>query len=300
MSVAVPGRTADGRRLRVGRIPYINCFPVYGAVDRGLVPLDAELVDGVPTALNRLMSAGALDVSVVSAVEYAHDADRFLLLPDLAITSDGPVRSVLLFCDVPADSLGGREVVVSTSSMTSVALLELLFEGVWRARPRFVPGDAEIVDLARFERGGPGAARPARLVIGDAALLLQAGPRDRARPAPAPYAHVYDLGAEWKRWTGLPFVFAVWVAQRATPVAASLGVHAALIESRDWGVAHVPELAAQAQAATGVPRSVCAEYFRGLDYRLGPAHLAGLTEFFNRLVRAGRVPDGRLAFLPAA
>lgn len=296
-----PGRTADGRRLRVGRIPYINCYPVYGGVDRGVVPLDAELVDGVPTALNRLMAAGALDVSVVSAVEYAHDADRFLLLPDLAITSDGPVRSVLLFSDAPAEGLGGRDVVVSTSSMTSVALLELLFDGVWRARPRFVPGDAEVADLARFERGGAGAARPARLVIGDAALLLQAGPR--AGPgagAPAPYAHVYDLGAEWKRWTGLPFVFAVWVAQRATPVAASLGVHAALIESRDWGLAHLGELAAQAHGATGVPRSVCAEYFRGLDYRLGPAHLAGLTEFFNRLVRAGRVPDGRLAFLPAA
>jgi chorismate dehydratase len=297
--VLPPGRHA---RLRVGRIPYINCFPVYGAVDRGVVPLDAALVDGVPTTLNRLMAAGALDVSVVSAVEYARDADRYLLLPDLAITSDGPVRSVLLFSDEPADALDGRDVVVSTSSMTSVALLELLFDGVWGARPRFVPGDAEIADLAGFERGGAGApARPARLVIGDAALLLQAGPRPAGPGAPpAPYAHVYDLGAEWKRWTGLPFVFAVWVAQRTAPVAAALAVHAALIESRNWGLAHLPELAAQAHAATGVPRSLCAEYFRGLDYRLGPAHLAGLTEFFNRLVRAGRVPEGRLAFLPAA
>jgi chorismate dehydratase len=283
----------------VGRIPYINCYPVYGAVDRGLVPLDAELVDGIPTALNAGMGRGLLDVSVVSAVEYARDSDRYLLLPDLAITSDGPVRSVLLFSDTPAEALGGRAVVVSTSSMTSVALLELLFEGVWRARPRFVPGDAEVADLARFERGGPGVERPARLVIGDAALLLRAGPR-AGDAAPAPYPYVYDLGAEWKRWTGLPFVFAVWVAQRATPVAASLAVHAALIESRDWGVAHVPELAAQAQSATGVPRSVCAEYFAGLDYRLGPAHLGGLTEFFARLARAGRVPDARLAFLPAA
>ena len=57
--------------MRVGRIPYVNCYPVYGAVDRGLVPLGAELVDGVPTALNRMMAGGALDVSVVSAVEYA-------------------------------------------------------------------------------------------------------------------------------------------------------------------------------------------------------------------------------------
>jgi hypothetical protein len=63
---AAPGRTRDGRRLRVGRIPYINCYPVYGAVDRGLVPLDAELVDGIPTALNARMRRGLLDVSVVS------------------------------------------------------------------------------------------------------------------------------------------------------------------------------------------------------------------------------------------
>ena len=66
---AAPGRTRDGRRLRVGRIPYINCYPVYGAVDRGLVPLDAELVDGIPTALNARMARGLLDVSVVSAVD---------------------------------------------------------------------------------------------------------------------------------------------------------------------------------------------------------------------------------------
>lgn len=285
------------RRLRVGRIAYINCYPVYGAIDRGLVLLDADLVDGVPTALNRGIAAGALDVSVVSAVEYARDADQLLLLPDLGITCDGPVRSVLLFSDVPAEDLGGRPVIVSTSSMTSVALLELLFEHVWRCRPRFVPGDAEISDLARFERG---ADRPARLVIGDAALLLGAGPRAAAAEAPPPFAHVYDLGAQWKQWTGLPFVFAVWVARRATPPAASLRVHAALIASRDWGVANIDTLAVQAQAATGLARSVCADYLSGLDYRLSFRHLAGLTEFFNRLVRAGRVPDGRIAFLPAA
>jgi chorismate dehydratase len=291
------GTPPTPRALRVGRIPYINCYPVYGAIDRRVVPLDAELVDGVPTALNRRIADGSLDVSVVSAVEYARDAHRLLLLPDLAITCDGPVRSVLLFSDRPAEELGGRRVVVSRSSMTSVALLELLFEHVWRCRPEFVAGDAEVSDLARFERG---AERPARLVIGDAALLLRAGPRAGAGDAPPPFAHTYDLGEEWKRWTGQPFVFAVWVAQRTTAVAESLRVHASLIESRDWGLAHLSELATQAQRVTGLPHSVCAEYFAGLDYRLSYPHLAGLTEFYRRLVLAGRVPDGSLAFLPAA
>ena len=94
--------------------------------------------------------------------------------------------------------------------MTSVVLLELLFEHVWKARPTFVPADAEIADLARAEQ----PEHDARLIIGDAALLLSSGASDLARE----YPFAYDLGAVWKEWTGLPFVFAVWVAQRSAPV----------------------------------------------------------------------------------
>src|SRR5436190_23326172 len=154
--------------MRVGRIPYINCYPVYGAIDRGIVSVAGELVDGVPTALNHEMAAGTLDVSVISAVEYARDATKYVLLPDLSICSDGPVRSVVLFSKRPASELQGRRVLVSKSSMTSVALLELLFENVWDAKPTFVPADAELTDISSFA----GDDHDARLVIGDAALLL--------------------------------------------------------------------------------------------------------------------------------
>ena len=290
--------------MRVGRIAYINCYPVYGAIDRGLVPLEAELVDGVPSALNRQMADGSLDISVISAVEYARDAQRYLLLPDLAISCDGPVRSVMLFSKRPASELSGRRVLVSRSSMTSVALLELLFENVFDARPAFVPSDAEMADVAGFDD----EEHDARLVIGDAALVLGARLRDRLDGATTngdnallpQYRYAYDLGAEWKHWTGLPFVFAVWVAQRTAPVDRALAVHAQLIASRNWGIAHLEPLAAQAALATGVSRPTCLEYLSGLDYGLSYGHLAGLTEFFRRLVVAGRVPDGSLAFLPAA
>ena len=275
--------------LRIGRIPYINCYPVYGAIDRGLIRIDAELVDGVPTALNARMAKGDLDVSVVSAVEYARDSRRYLLLPDLAISCDGPVRSVMLFSKKPATELSGRRVLISRSSMTSVALLELLFENVWHARPNFVPTDAEISDVARFESED----HDARLVIGDAALLLSSGASPR-------YPHAYDLGEVWKEWTGLPFVFAVWVAQRNVVVNDALAVHAGLINSRDWGIANVPTLARQAASATGVPIAACEEYLAGLDYGLSYPHLAGLTEFYRRLVQRGMVPNGTLTFLPAA
>ena len=275
--------------MKIGRIPYVNCYPVYGAIDRGVVSLDAELVDGVPTDLNRRMATGELDISVVSAVEYARDSGRYLLLPDLAISCDGPVRSVMLFSRRPASDLARRNVLVSRSSMTSVALLELLFENVWHTSPHFVPGNAEIRDVTEENDDGTDA----RLVIGDAALVLGSTQRDR-------YPYVYDLGETWKQWTGQPFVFAVWVAQRSTNVRQALSAHAGLIASRDWGLSHLPELAEQAHQATGVSRIICDEYLSGLDYGLSYPHLAGLTEFYRRLVERGRIPNGTLTFLPAA
>ena len=163
-----------------------------------------------------------------------------------------------------------------------------------------MPGDAEIADLARFERGDD---RPARLVIGDAALLLGSGPRAtpvRATTRRRRIAHVYDLGAEWKRWTGLPFVFAVWVAQRTTPVADALArARGADRESRDWGLQHLDELAAAGRTARRASRRGVRRVLPGLDYGLSYPHLAGLTSS-SASSSAGRVPDGSLAFLPAA
>jgi chorismate dehydratase len=173
--------------------------------------------------------------------------------------------------------------------MTSVALLELLFAHVWNATPTFVPGDAEPADI-------DGLAGEAHLVIGDAALML----RSAMRRGATRFSHAYDLGDMWHAWTGLPFVFAVWVARRDIDVRAALDVHASLVASRNWGVANTDVLAGQAAAVTGVSRAECAEYLQGLDYGLALPHLSGLTEFFRRLEAGGRVPASTLSFLPAA
>src|SRR5438876_300461 len=129
--------------MRVGRIGYINCYPVYGGIDRGVIPLPADLVTGTPSELNELLAAAELDVSVVSAVEYARNARDYVLLPDLAISCDGPVRSVALFSRRTVGQLDGRTVLLSASSRTSVALLELLCGDVWKVRPHFAEARAE-------------------------------------------------------------------------------------------------------------------------------------------------------------
>src|SRR6266513_5664925 len=205
--------------MRLGRIGYINCYPVYGAIDRGEVKLPAELVTGTPAELNELLVAGELDVSVISAVEYARHTKELVLLPDLAISCDGPVRSVALFSRRTVGQLDGRTVLLSASSRTSVALLELLFRDVWKIHPKFAEARAEAQDLETL------AALPheAVLVIGDPALKLAAA---------GAYAHRYDLGAEWKRWTGKPFVFAVWAATRSAGSVSTSLAHNSLLASR--------------------------------------------------------------------
>lgn len=273
--------------MRLGRIPWINCYPVYTAIDRGIVPVDAELISGTAADLNDLLAAGELDVSVVSAVEYARNAAAYHLLPDLAITSDGPVHSVMLFSKRPVEELDGATVLRTSSSRTSVLLLELLCKHRWHVRPKFATVRAESSDLGAL-RGFP---HEAVLVIGDAALMLGADAR---------YPHVADLGVAWKEWTGLPFVFAVWAARRTADHRAVQGIHRSLLASRAWGLAHLDELADLAAATTGISRAVCRDYLGGLDYALSYRHLAGLTDFFRRLAQDGLVPDGSLSFITAA
>ncbi|MFQ5550363.1 MAG: menaquinone biosynthetic enzyme MqnA/MqnD family protein [Gemmatimonadales bacterium] len=273
--------------MRVGRIGYINCFPIYGALDRGIVATPAELVTGTPAELNELLLAGEVSVSVVSAVEYARNASQLFLLPDLAISSDGPVRSVGVFCKRPISEMTGQTVLVSQSSRTSVLLFELLCKDYWHIRTNLVEARAEAADLDDLT----GLPHEGLLVIGDAALHL----KDLDR-----YEYFYDLGLLWKQWTGQPFVFAVWAARRDAPAAAVKDVHAVLLESRAWGLANLDVLADEASRQTGIDAATCGEYLEGLDYALSYAHLEGLTGFFRRLVSRGIVRDDTLSFLSVA
>ena len=273
--------------MRLGRIPYINCYPVYGAIDRGLVAVPAELVSATAADLNDLLAAGELDLSVVSAVEYARDAAAYHLLPELAISCDGPVHSVKLFSRRPVADLDAATVLRSSSSRTSVLLLELLCRHRWRVSPRFATVRAEPVDLPALA----GFPHDAVLVIGDAALLLAASES---------YPVQVDLGQAWREWTGLPFVFAVWAARRSADQGRVRAVHARLLESRAWGLDHLDLLSDQAWATTGIPREICRAYLGDLDYGFSYRHLAGLTDFFRRLAQDGLVPDGSLSFITAA
>jgi chorismate dehydratase len=258
-------------RLRLGRVRYINCEPVYYALEHGQVPADCEITDGTPAELNGRLRAGELDVSVISVMEAALRPDAYRLLPDLAIACDGPVESVLLVSRRPAEELNGRLVALSRHSLTSVYLVKLLLAKAYHVEPRYAGDDrAGKVD--------------ARLVIGDEALRL--GPR---------FPHSVDLGKAWYTLTGLPFVFAVWAVRAevwASAAAEVRALHRALQAAKAHTRAHPDIMLALAQERVGLPAEACRRYLRErLCFDLGPRHLEGLRTFLTMLAEAGALPQ---------
>jgi len=258
------------RPLIVGVIDYLNVEPLYYRLEERLADRGVSFVRGVPTALNRALAAGEIDLAPISAIAAAQLADRVAILPDLAIATIGAVKTVLLFSWM-ADprELDGVRIALSDESATSAELVKILARAFWRVQPRY---SVEPQNLEQMLRRAAAA-----LLIGDGALVESAHRRDipgRGQP------YVFDLGDEWLKWTGLPFVFALWAARRpALPLIRELGVVEALYESKAEGLAHIPAIAQAYAPRLGLPVGVLSKYLYDLRYDLTPADRAGLLTF---------------------
>jgi chorismate dehydratase len=260
----------------MGRMGYLNVLPIYHALESGALPHGYELVYGPPAALNELMARGELVAASTSCVEYARRFARYWLVPDLAIGSRGPVMSVLLLSRRPVEELAGRTVLVSAETHTSAALLRLLFTERLGIAVRYATGAAS-------ERIATANPPEAVLAIGDEALRL------RGHPA---YPQVWDLGEAWMEWTGLPFIFGVWVVSRQAAARGLLPQDpAALLHAgRDWGLAHMPLILDIARQNYPLSREDLTAYFNGLSYRLLDEEQEGLRLFYHKLALAGEIP----------
>jgi chorismate dehydratase len=243
--------------IRLGRVDYINTFPLAWSLARHLGDGLAEEVVGVPTTLNALLRAGDVDVANVSSVEYARNHSEYVLLPSLCVGSDGAVESVQLVTDVPLPAV--RSISVTGQSASSVVLVRTLFP------------TAEI----RAE----GETADARLMIGDEALRS-------AFDDPAPH---HDLGALWRERTGLPMVFAVWAARVGTPGLDQLdrALAGAVADAHE----HSADVARAAATRYGYPAGYLARYFEKLRYRFGERERAGLARFFELAHGAGALDE---------
>lgn len=243
--------------LRVGRIPYLNCEPFFHRLP------GVQLVDLIPRALGQAMAAGELDAGPLSLMDYVRLESRLVPLP-YGIGCPTGARSVLVFSDHPLAALQGARVGITGETSTSVVLLRVLLALRHEVEPAAWVGPDEPCDAV--------------LLIGDQAI-------QRLTQGPAA-AHVFDLGLEWRNWTGLPFVFARWAVAARVPAAERRSFERALDTALDGGMEALPEIAAS-HPDLGWSAAEVASYLRNFAFRLGPDEEKGAAEFLRMRAQLG-------------
>ena len=236
-------------RLRVGRIPYLNCEPFFAYLE------GVDTVSLSPRELGSAIAEGRLDAGPVPLADLIVLGESVRRLR-VGIATPGASRSVLVFSKRPLPALTGALIGVTEETSTSAQILQLLLEiryGITGVR------------WGKIADGVDGI-----LLIGDQAL--------RARARGTGFEHCTDLGAEWTAWTGLPCVFAIWGITRRLPEDVGVELQRALDTALDRAMASLPEIAAR-RRDTGLDETQTVSYLRNFIYRFGSKEDEAIREF---------------------
>ncbi len=251
--------------IRVGAVNYLNTKPlIEGLAEYGP---NLDLLLDLPSRLADRLAEGELDVALIPVIELFR-GDRYRVIPNIAIASQGPVLSVTLFSRVPWSQI--RTVALDVGSRTSAALTQVLLRKRYGITPQIRPLPLET---------------PADDLDTDAVLLIG----DRAMRACLPgYEYAFDLGQEWYDWTGLSFVFAVWAVRPGVDLD---GVDLALQWAKQRGRQRVGAIAQREAPLLGLDAGFCRRYLETIiHYDLGPREWAGLRQFQVYAVELGLAP----------
>lgn len=248
--------------IRIGAVSYLNTKPlIEGLAER----LDVALHGGslhldLPSHLAEQLSDGQLDIALIPSVEFFRGPSDWSIVSDACIACRGPVRSVqLLFNRSPKDV---RTLALDEGSRTSAALSQVLLFERFGIRPHLMP----LPITADYHR----CEADAVLIIGDRAMQIDS----------SQYVETWDLGEHWCTWTGLPFVFAMWVAGSAGVRPYQQNIVEELENARDRGMGDVDAIAAREATKYHLTAEDCLRYFtQQLHFRLGQEERMGLEKF---------------------
>lgn len=250
------------RVLRLGSVNYLNARPlIYGleALHDASVSLD------VPARLLAGLRDGRFDVALLPIIDYQR-MENLRLLPAGGIGSDGPTLTVRIFSRVPVAQI--TDLACDPESRTSVVLARIILAERFGIHPRC--GDLSHAGNQPTE---------ARLLIGDKVVCEE----------PHGFEHQLDLGAAWKEMTGLPFVFAAWVARADVPLG---DLAARLQHAKERGLAAAGEIVRRFAVPRGWPAELALQYLtQNLKYDIGPRQLEAIDRFFT-LAASHELIDG--------
>lgn len=266
------------RPFRLSIIDYLNSAPLNYGFKRGLGYEHFHLKFQVPSLCADHLRSGEVDAGLISSIEFLRIPD-LLIVPGLCIASPKRVRSVVILSKVPPEEI--KSLALDTSSRSSVVLGQILLRERYGATPSthdMEPNPEQML-----------ATHDAALVIGDPAM--------RARKEGL---IVMDLAEEWHAWTGLPFVFALWMVREAAPeVPTPGGVAPFFHKSLEMGQQNLTAIIEEAWHSIGWTKLELREYLtENISYHLGEPERESLALYFEKAVRHGFAPEGRsLRFL---
>jgi len=284
-------------KLRISIVEFLNTAPLVWSFTDGPLEGRYDLSFTVPSLCAEALRSGQADIAIIPAIEYQR-MDGMVVLPEMAIASKHEVRSLLVVAKKPIQFV--KRLALDTNSRSSVALTRMLCRNLWGIAPEFVdaPPDPEAML----------AGADAALIIGDPALRVRLKVDALAAKQPAghgccggdPSEHpvqgvemlfVYDVVQQWREMTGKPSVLAVWAGRRdvVTPE-----VVADFLASREYGLAHLDDIAEGAALKLELPPNPLERYLReSIDYSLDAENLDALEYYFSRCAEAGLIPAAR-------
>ncbi len=257
---------------RLGVVSFLNTLPII----HGLEKRDDLMLDrAVPSGLVDRVISGQVDVGMCSSIDYLRSPEPLKILRVAPLTCNGRTLTVRVFSTVPLEE--ARHIHCDTDSHTSVALLRILLKDHWKVDPDIVEFDTRV-----HHEQWPETV----MLIGD--KVVQNAPSEDTHSCQA------DLGQIWKNMTGLPFVFALWMARQDACDQLLAHVTETLSASLERNLDNLDELILEHADAHGWPVALAAEYLNGLiKYQLGNNELEGLRTFHGLAVSHGLVDEAR-------
>jgi chorismate dehydratase len=253
--------------ITVAAVSFLNARPlVDGLEDEPGI----RVVTDVPSRLLDTVVTGKSDIALCPVIDFQLAPVALEIVPAGAIGSDGHTRTVRVFSRVPMTEVG--HVYVDGDSHTSVALLRVVFDELYGRNLRLSTFEGDDVN-------GTDDPPDSVLLIGDKVV--------RNAPDPALFPYQLDLGAAWKDLTGLPFVFACWMARADCSLD---GAAEALARRRDINRQRITEIVAAHAQASGWNESLATEYLgKTLRYDVGPRELEAIEVFWQRCHALGLI-----------
>ncbi len=259
--------------IKLGSVSFLNAKPLTYALENNLVSHEFDLIQTPPSELSLKLFNKEIDVGLIPVAELLKRKD-YRVVPEISISSVGKVDSVIVLSKSDLREL--KTIAVDKRSQSSTALLKIVLELFYKLSPSYLSRDIDKEDYLDDVDGA--------MLIGDSGLK-------KCYDADNPYK-LYDLGDIWTAETGLPFVYAVFAVNKGVILGKNLD---ALIESKNYGLGIVDEIAEIESQNIGIEKDVCLKYLTDrIKYDLGTEEIKGIikySELLSELNEAEKISD---------